>query len=332
MRRLTILTIGGAFALATLACGGDESSTPVPSANSMMPSPQTTGESSATGSGVPVIARVALTPPSLVPGQDVKAVVDAADPDGDSLRLNYVWTYNGKPVQSGPKSIFHPLELKKGDRVEVRVTASDGVNTSAEVRAHASAGNRPPVLSAVTLEPFGDVRAGEQISATPIASDPDNDSLRFTYQWRVNGTKKGNERTLDTTGMKRGDKVQASVTASDGVRNSREKLSPVLMLGNSPPVITQLPASQSEDGTFKYTFVARDPDGDRNLRFFIEKGPQGAKMDAITGVLTWTPTASQAGVHPIEVGVKDRAGEGSTFLFELTVRAAAPTAPAARGY
>ncbi len=80
--------------------------------------------------------------------------------------------------------------------------------------------------------------------------------------------------------------------------------------------------------------MSRDPDGDPNLRFFIEKGPAGARMDAIRGVLTWTPTAAQAGVHPIEVGVKDGAGEGSTFLFELTVRAAPPSpqGPAARGY
>ena len=67
------------------------------------------------------------------------------------------------------------------------------------------------------------------------------------------------------------------------------------------------------------------------LRFFMERGPQGMRMDPIAGVLTWTPSASQAGVHPVEVGVRDGAGEGSTFTFELTVRATQP-APAAIGY
>ncbi len=52
--------------------------------------------------------------------------------------------------------------------------------------------------------------------------------------------------------------------------------------------------------------MSRDPDGDRNLRFF-EKGLAGARMDDITGVLSWTPTAAQAGVHLVEVGVKDSA-------------------------
>jgi hypothetical protein len=157
--------------------------------------------------------------------------------------------------------------------------------------------------------------------------------LRFTYHWTVNSHDKGRDRTFDTAGLKRGDKLQVRVVAHDGKDQSREILSPVLMLGNSPPLITQLPSTGAEDGTFKYTFVARDPDGDRNLRFLLDKGPAGMRMDAITGVLTWTPRASQAGVHPVEVGVKDSKGEGSTFTFELTVgvQQAAP-APAARGY
>jgi hypothetical protein len=213
----------------------------------------------------------------------------------------------------------------------VAVTASDGLLESQPFVARSRTGNRPPVLSAVTLDPFGDVRAGEVIDATPHASDPDSDSLKFTYRWLVNGRKKGDDRSFDSGGLKRGDKLQVQVVASDGSSQSREVLSPVLVLGNSPPLITKLPSARFDDGTFRYTFVAKDPDGDRNLRFFLETGPSGMRMDAISGVLTWTPTATQAGVHPIEVGVKDGPGEGSTFTFELTVRATVE-APAARGY
>ena len=65
---------------------------------------------------------------------------------------------------------------------------------------------------------------------------------------------------------------------------------------------------------------------------YSERGPTGMRMDAITGVLTWTPSAQQAGVHPIEVGVKDSKEEGSTFTFELTVRSETPAAQAPQGY
>lgn len=335
MRRLTILTAAGVFALVALACGGNDASAPTASGNAMLASPEEAGTATPeAGDRTPVIERVALTPAKLIPGDDIRAIVEAADPDGDMLRFDYTWIFNGNQVQQGSKSIFHPVNLKKGDRVEVRVTATDGRHTSLPISARAKTANRPPVLSAVTLEPFGDIRSGEVITAAPLASDPDNDLLHFDYNWTVNGQTKGRDRTFDTSGLKRGDQVQVAVIADDGASDSRRKLSPVLMLGNSPPVITQLPASRFDDGTFRYSFEARDPDGDRNLRFFIEKGPVGARMDAITGVLTWTPTVAQAGTHPIEVGVEDGAREGSTYLFELTVRArqAAEPSPAARGY
>lgn len=305
-----------------LACGSDEASAPAPTGNSIVAQPSGAPDDDASagpGLGDPVIQRVAITPPVLTPGEEIRAVVEASDPDGDPVHLQYVWRYNGHEVRRGDKPVLYLVDLKKGDRVEVEVTASDGTHESSPKSATARAGNRPPVVSAVSLDPFGDIRAGETIQATAHVSDPDNDELQFRYRWTVNGEDKGRERSFDTKGLKRGDKVQAWVKASDGASESREESSPVLMLGNSPPVITQLPASRGEDGTFTYTFTAKDPDGDRNLRFFLEKGPAGMRIDAVTGVLTWTPTASQAGVHPIEVGVKDGRGEGSTFSFELTV-------------
>ena len=331
MRGSTKLIVAGAGALLGLACGSGDPGTPAPSGQSIVPGATSAdaGEAATDDLGAPVIQRVAISPESPVPGTEIRAVVEASDPDGDPLRYQYVWTRNGRIVLKGDKSVLYLVDLSKGDRIEVSVTASDGRQQSEAASARARVGNRPPVLSAVTLEPFGDVRAGKVITATPLAKDPDNDTLTFTYAWTINGSAAGRERTLDTKGLKRGDRIQATVVASDGSSESRETSSPVLMLGNSPPSITQLPASRSDDGTFQYTFVARDPDGDRNLRFFLERGPDGMRIDPITGVLTWTPSADQAGVHPVEVGVKDSKGEGSTFTFQLTVRAdTAPAAPA----
>ena len=334
MQRFTRREAASLLALASLACGAGPEDSARPSAQSILPNGMASQVSGETSGGTPSIERVELTPPTLVAGQDVHAVVEASDPDGDLLRFHYTWVYNGRTVQSGPQSIFHPVRLEKGDRLKVSVTATDGVHVSPPREATASAQNRPPVLSAVGLTPFGDIRAGEVVTATPMASDPDNDPLRYSYRWTVNGRPQGRERSLDTTGLRRGDQVQVAVIAHDGSSESREERSPILMLGNSPPVITELPVTRSEDGTFRYTFSARDPDGDRNLRFFLEQGPAGARLDPITGVLTWTPTSQQAGVHEIEVGVQDAAGEGSTFVFELDVQTHGPnsTRPASRGY
>jgi len=329
LRALTTAVASAALLLAA-ACGGSDDA-PKPSGNAMAPAPGAADAASSVSSGdAPVIERVALNPAVLVPGVEIQAVVGVSDPDGDSVRVDYTWTRNGREVQSGDKPVLFLVDLEKGDRVEVTVTATDGMNRSLPMSAVGRVGNRAPTLSAVTLSPFGDVRAGTTIKATPQASDPDNDTLRYSYEWKVNGKKRGTDREFETKGLKRGDQIQVHVVATDGAEKSRPKASPVLMLGNSPPVITQLPTARTSNGVFQYTFKARDPDGDRHLRFFVEKGPSGMRIDGITGVMTWAPTAQQAGLHKIEVGVKDQAGEGSTFSFELNVNASVPEpAPAA---
>ena len=62
----------------------------------------------------------------------------------------------------------------------------------------------------------------------------------------------------------------------------------------------------------------------------MENGPDGMRMDSLSGELRWRPRADQAGIHPVEVGVKDGFGDGTRFEFQVTVSAgdAAPAAPA----
>ena len=116
MRRLTILTAAGVFALVALACGGNDASAPTASGNAMLASPEEAGTATPeAGDRTPVIERVALTPAKLIPGDDIRAIVEAADPDGDMLRFDYTWIFNGNQVQQGSKSIFHPVNLKKGE-------------------------------------------------------------------------------------------------------------------------------------------------------------------------------------------------------------------------
>jgi hypothetical protein len=324
----------GALAVLAVACGGHEAEAPHPTGHAIVGPSAGKSKASRGPDQAPVIASVKLSPEVPVIGAEIKAVVEASDPDGDPIRLQYVWLRNGTEVSEGNQPLVLIPEIAKGDRIEVRVTASDGQLESEPAGASATVGDRPPVLSAVTLQPFGDVRPGQVITADPQAADPDNDPMTFTYTWTVNGQEEGHDRTFDTHGLKRGDQVQVRVVASDGSAESREVKSNIQLMGNSPPVIKQLPTAQVSDGTFRYAFQAEDPDGDQNLRFFLAKAPAGMEIDPVTGVLTWHPDASQAGVHPVEVGVKDPSGEGTTFLFQVTVaakvtKAGAPPAAAA---
>lgn len=318
--------LGGALGVLALACGGHQEAAPKPSGHPIVaPSKAEAGASGAEDSA-PVISSVKLSPAVPVLGSEITAVVQASDPDGDAIRMHYAWQRNGTEISEGDRPVILIPNMQKGDRIEVEVTASDGKLESQPAEASATVGDRPPVLSAVGLQPYGDVRPGQVMTAVPQALDPDNDPLTYTYTWTVNGEPRGHDRTFDTHGLHRGDKVQVQVVASDGSEESGEVTSPVQHMGNSPPVIKQLPSAQVSQGTFRYAFQAEDPDGDQNLRFFLASGPKGMSIDPITGVLTWHPDASQAGVHPVEVGVKDSSGDGTTFKFQVTV-----TAKAAKG-
>jgi hypothetical protein len=186
----------------------------------------------------------------------------------------------------------------------------------------AQVGNRPPLLQAVYLQPDDVVRPGDEMIASPQAIDADDDSIEFQYSWLVNGSETGQAgRTFSTRGLKRGDKVRVRVVADDGTDKSRDSESRELTLGNSPPLIKNIPDVQKDDGVFRYTFEAEDPDGDRNLRFRLAKGPEGMTIDPILGIATWHPKPGQVGVHPVQVEVVDSQGDGSMLQFELTVTA-----------
>ncbi len=270
----------------------------------------------------PVVESLVLNPPDPLPGTAVEANAEVWDPDGDPYRLTFDWEVNGEIVASGPHPRLTLNDVRKDDRIEVTVVATDGRLESEPMRERARIGNRPPLLQGVLLEPLGTVRPGDELLASPEASDPDEDSVRFEYTWLLNGKETGKSgREFSTRGLDRGDKVKVRVVASDGSDTGRAAESREVTMGNSAPLIEEIPKLQSQDGQFRYAFEAKDPDGDRNLRFELEKAPDGMSIDPLLGVATWRPKASQAGVHQIEVMVRDSHGDASALQFEVTVTA-----------
>ena len=315
-----------ALALLLGACGGPEEVAVPANVRPMAAAMQDAAESNEP----PVIEQLALSPSDPVPGRGIGVIVRAEDPEARALQFEYAWYHNGSLVTQGREDTIAIDTLGKGDEVEVVVTVSDGTH-EVEGRASGRVGNQAPRVGRVYLTPEGDIRAGVVVKAHPDAEDADNDALSFSYRWTVNGREVGSERELDTDGLKRGDRLQVEVVASDGSSESVPAESPEVVLANTPPRILQLPALESDSGSLTYRFEAEDADGDRNLRFFLDDGPAGMEIDSISGVLTWRPSASQAGVHPVTVGVKDRQNDGTKFTFNVTVTATvSQPAPARR--
>jgi Putative Ig domain len=311
------LLAAGALAL---ACGGDEDPKPsgAPMARGDALPAEERGENEP-----PVVERVVLQPQRPLPGGHVEARIDASDPEGDPIRLSLEWRHDGRVIASGAKTTVAPERLRKGDEVQVLVTATDGRDESEPVRAVVTVGNQAPLIQALYLTPDGEVRPGQEVTAAPQGKDADGDRLEYEFEWHLNDqvVRDASEAAFDTSSLKRGDRLQAHVRVTDGEDWSPVAESMVLELANRPPMIAGVPPIEAVAGGIHADLEAQDPDGDKGLRFRVIEGPKGLSVDAVTGRVSWRPGAGVVGAHPVEIAVADTFGAESALRFELTVSA-----------
>jgi subtilisin family serine protease len=94
---------------------------------------------------------------------------------------------------------------------------------------------------------------------------------------------------------------------------------------NLQPTITSSPVTDAFVGQpYLYDVEATDPNPGDTLRFAIYSQPSGMTIDENTGLIQWTPTASQAGDDYMFVRVFDDDGLYDTQYFTITVIAAEP--------
>ncbi len=308
-------TILGVTSAALAACGGSDEpkTTGLPMRTVEVEQPQ----ADAGENRPPAIESLSLSPQQPRPGELVRSSIRASDPDGDRVFFTYDWRVDGQRAGDGPN--LH-VEGRRGTLIELRVVPNDGQIEGPVETASVRAGNQPPILLGVVLEPLGEVSVNHDIAANPKANDPDGDDLVFRYAWAVNGDRVGgDDAVLSKEKFKRGDSITLRVVAYDGRDESEPLQSDPFQVENARPAITSAPGSFDGDGTFRYQVAVSDPDGDRHLRYRLLEAPSGMAMDLLDGMITWTPADSQAGRHPVVIEVDDRAGGKATQSFDVSV-------------
>jgi hypothetical protein len=138
------------------------------------------------GNAPPVLTAVTLTPEEPVAGSTLTCTpTGQPDADGDNLTLSYAWTVDGAVVPAATSSTFAG-PFYRGQLVSCVVQASDGIDTTLLSSPVVTVLNTPPGAPAVSLaplEPEEDDDLTCQITAP--ASDPDGDSLSYTFAWTV---------------------------------------------------------------------------------------------------------------------------------------------------
>lgn len=285
------------------------------------------------GSNRPATVQVRLEPDQPAAGETVRAVASVRDAEGDETTLSYRWHVDGIEVgETGPE--LDLTEVRPGASIEVRVSANDGFSESQPATAGAWVIDRMPVIEGIAIDPPKSVYPGDSIVVTPTASDPDGDRVDFEFTWLVNDEPvdhEGEGHSFSTEGLSHGDRVRVRVVASDRRNDSRPVESEDVIVGSAHPEIVSSPPPMSDEGVFRYEVEAKDPDGDRNLRYRLAKAPEGMNIDEVLGRVEWRPREDQVGVHPVSIVVADSTRLETTQSFEVTVGAPEPAQPPASG-
>lgn len=151
--------------------------------------------------------------------------------------------------------------------------ASGGQMLPTQTSSATTGDNRAPEITAMRFEPTEAV-PGKLIQVHVGTSDPDRDPVELGLTWKIN-----NRRTAASgsvfevpANLRKGDTIEVSATASDGMANSQPMVR-TLVIGNRRPSVQEIRIHiQGDDdgqmGRWVADPLAQDPDGDEiNFRY-----------------------------------------------------------------
>ena len=90
---------------------------------------------------------------------------------------------------------------------------------------------------------------------------------------------------------------------------------------NQAPLITSTPLLNGQEySRYYYQIQASDPNSQDLLQFDLVSAPSGMRIDALSGVVEWTPGSGQFGSFPVQVRVQD--SQGGQALQDFTIEVA----------
>jgi len=225
----------------------------------------------------PSVASVQIGPEDPLKDDVVAATFEGAvDPDGDEISYQYEWLING--VVSGSAPELPSSRFKKGDRIRLRASPTDGQDVGEPVESNTiTAANNAPSIAEVRLTPASPYT--DDVLATEVfTSDPDGDDVSVVYEWYVNGSRISvSDAELDgSVWFDKGDTVYVSAAPSDGTDTGDKVTSSTVTIINSTPTAPEL----SLDPTL--------PDGTEDAVCTVDKASFDADGDSLTYTFRWT--------------------------------------------
>ncbi len=177
----------------------------------------------------------------------------------------------------------------------------------------------------ITSTPPTGATVGVPFSYAVAASDPNGDALAFSLLQAPAGMTINASSGLIawTPSAAQAGPQSVSVRAADpGGLAATQSFTVTVVAANAPPQITSQPITAAAVGVpYSYDVNASDPNGDA-LTYALTQAPAGMSINASSGLIAWTPGASQAGAQSVGVRVTDPAGLSASQTFTVTVAAA----------
>ncbi|NJN12163.1 MAG: hypothetical protein HC815_31065, partial [Richelia sp. RM1_1_1] len=160
-----------------------------------------------------------------------------------------------------------------------------------------------------------------------LADDPTTEEVetgRYSFSNLLPGTYKvrtvlpnGYTQTAPTTGGIH----TFTITGAEEFRSGNFGLSaPVTSIPNNQPRFTNnAPTNAFVSETFSYKALATDPDSD-TLTYDLSLKPDGMTVDALTGIVVWTPTIEQVGKFDAMLRVRDGRSGIDLQYFQVDVK------------
>ncbi len=128
----------------------------------------------------PRIKGLTISPKAPHTDTTLQVKVDAVDPEGLVIDVDYAWSVNGRNLLTENGKRLESRNYKKGDVIELKATISDGENT-VERAGRITIGNAPPIF-------ISDPRNVRDLDGFRLnVSDPDGDAITY----RIEGAPKG---------------------------------------------------------------------------------------------------------------------------------------------
>lgn len=269
---------------------------------------------------------------SAIAGQEYRYQAVALDPDNQPL----TYSVAGGPLSEAAFTIdaatglvsWTPTANDIGNHT-VTLKVEDGVGGSAtqrySIQVSTAAVNRPPIISTA---PTTRVSVGASYEYLATAVDPDGDAVTFT---KLDGPA---ELTVDPAGRVFWEfalpgAYPVGIRAEDG-RGGYAEQSWLLTAGSvsgnpHAPSLFGTPAAVGAVGAlYFYQPAANDADGDP-LTFSLPEAPAGMTINATTGRVEWTPTAT--GRARVRLVVSDGNGGSASQAWDIDVSDRLPNRP-----